>query len=587
MATLIYSKKPSLLTWVLAGVFFACPITKKDSAAPLHTERNIPGWGIGEEGARIHQDGVGLDEGGSLVLDKERRTHPYMWLPDLSNGIVSKFDVRTGKELARYHSVIPISCKEGQRPSDKNCSEGPHVNVKMNYRPNRTAVDLEGNLWVANDGYGAGARLSSVTKISAELKDCVDRNGNGRVETSRLKEDGSIVMEENDECVLLTTPVCGGSLGANALAISRGKEGSAGDVWVGCYDEQAAYQLDSGNGHIKRGPIPLGMRPSGALVDGRQTLWLTNIGAEVSLQGIDTRTGEILSKDLWGQPVPFKPDIPGCGTGFGLSVDSQNRIWFAGSQHNHAVACFYHPYAAQESGKWHRCDLNADEAETHSLGIAVDVDDNVYMPTNGHLTRFRWVEAADTPGMGKCEIHPLKGAENASNWGMGLATGIGFDAEGNPWSIGFNQAARVNLKTGKSDYTRRATSRRPGEHTPIYHAFSDFTGYQLKNFTAPRGVYQQTIQGCEQASSPKSVSWSATVPENAKLQVYLKVANTEGEKSSALRHGPFETSPVDLRTLGLPKGSLMQLEFVLLPSEDQKSAPVVHAYEMKWACEQV
>ena len=585
----MYSKKPLLMALLAAGIL-AYPAVKKDAGGkgPVRTEKNLPAWGLSTEGSGIFRDGISTNEGGSLVLDKRTRVYNYMWLPDLSNGVVSKFDVNTGEELARYHSVSPVFCKAGQTPEQKNCVQHSHVNVKLNYRPNRTAVDLDGNVWVANDGYGAGGRLSSVTKIAAELKDCVDRNGNGRIDTSHLGAGGHIVMVEQDECVLLTTPVCGGSLGANALAISKGKEGSAGDVWVGCYDEQAVYQLDSRNGQIKRGPIALGMSPSGAIVDGKQTLWLTNIGADVNLQGIDTRTGETLNKDAGGQPLPLRPDIQGCGAGFGLSVDSQNRVWVASSAQNQGVACFYNHYAPQAAGKWRQCQLNAGGAR-NSLGIAVDADDNVYMPTSGQLLRFRWNEEAKAgERAGKCEFHPLRGKEEAVDLQIGPSTGVGFDKEGNPWSIGFHQAARVNLKTGKNDYTKHAAgSSKPAASgaSTVFHAFSDFTGYQLKNFTAPRGVYKRTIQGCERYSSPKSVSWQATAPKDAKLQVYLKVANTENEWSSAHRYGPFETSPVDLSKIGAPQGSLMQLEFVLLPAEDKKSAPVVHGYEMKWACE--
>ena len=567
----MYSKKLLWVLLVLAAKLWACPTGKKDSGANgnTHIVRNLPTWGLNTEGAGIQGDGVKADEGGSLVFDKDTRMY-HMWLPDLSNGLVSKFDLKTGEELARYHSVIPISCRNGQTPEQKNCSAQPRVNVKINYRPNRTAVDLDGNLWVANDGYGAGARLSSVTKIAAKLKDCVDRNGDGEIRTSRVKEDGSIVVEESDECVLFTTPVCGGSLGANALAISRGAEGSAGDVWVGCYDEQTVYQLDLGNGQIKRGPIPLGMSPSGALVDGKQTLWLTNIGAELSLQGVNTQTGEVLSKNAWGQPVPFKPDIA-CGRSFGLAVDSQNRVWFAGSAQNHALACFYNPYAAEEGDKWRRC---AFPDKSNNLGIAVGADDHVYMPAGGRLSRFRWNEEA-----GGCEFSPPEGSEGGAELSIGAATGVGFDAEGNPWSIGFNRAARLHLKTGQREFSAHA----PSPHLPVYHAFSDFTGHQLRHFTAPRGLYQRTIQGCEQASW-KSLSWEASVPENTKLQVYVRVAPSESEWPAAFRYGPLETSPVDLTALSL-KGKLMRLEFVLLPSEDRKSAPALHAYEMKWACE--
>jgi hypothetical protein len=502
----------------------------------------------------------------------------YMWLADTGNGMVSKFDMRTGQELARYRSAIAISCNEGESPERNNCTGRPDVNNRTNYSPSRTAIDVYGNAWVANRGFG---QLSSVTKIAMDKRLCVDRNGNNEIDTSGDFNGNNIIdpseVLDDDECVLFTTPVCSRYNGARALAISKG-QGGAGDVWVGCYDEQAAYQLNSTNGRIERGPIALGMQPYGAIVDANQNLWLTTL-TSANLQGVNTTTGEVLNRNAQNNPAPITPNITGC-TSYGLAVDSQNRVWVAGYGQSNIVACFYNHYAAQN--KWSRCALSAD-GYGYGRGIAVANENAegksyVYMSSSstGRLVRFSWNDA-DGPN-GSCRIEPIAG-QNTIHLGIGDSLlGVGFDREENPWVVASgNRAARVNLSDGTILRTTPAAG-----HNPSYYTYSDFTGYQLRNFTAPYGTYTQILEGCPSNSSWKSVSMEATIPENAHLEVYVRVADTREALSSAFRHGPFTTSPADLSEV--PKSTFMQLEFVLR-SDDRQSSPVLHDYEIQWACE--
>ena len=47
--------------------------------------------------------------------------------------------------------------------------------------PSRTAVDFNGDIWVANRAFGG---QSSVTKIANDLTECADRNGTPGLQTS-------------------------------------------------------------------------------------------------------------------------------------------------------------------------------------------------------------------------------------------------------------------------------------------------------------------------------------------------------------------------------------------------------------------
>jgi len=531
----------------------------KDKDSSLQKAENPPNWGIIDGLADLNTtlNGVGVNAEGHIVLDRSSsNVAHYMWLADDSGSMVSKFNVETGKEEARYRSLINIQCKEDQTPDDNNCTP---FEIRGTYHaPSRTAIDADGNAWVGNRGFGG---LNSVTKIAGDKSFCVDRNGNGHIETSAdLDGSGAIEPEEvlplgNDECLLFTTPVCGGYAGARALAID-----DAGDAWVGCFSDQTAYQLDSQNGRIKRGPIPLGMSPYGAIVDGRQNVWFVYGG---QLQGVNTQTGEVLSKNAAGAPTPVA-NSSGCSA-YSLAVDAQSRVWLS-------YGCFYNHYAAETESKWQRCNLNG----IGGLGIAVDAKNNVYTSTGAALTSFHWDDKTNT-----CTPNTINrtgtGAENRVEVGV-YGIGVGFDTKGNPWTVRGTQAARLDLKTGEVFRTTPARG-----HSPSYYTYSDFTGFQHRNFTARRGVYRRIIEGCALYSAWKTLSWEAELPEGTQLIVSVRVANTREELSSAKRH-LLEASPADLSEI--PKSSFMQVEFILESDAKRQSSPILRGYAVEWACEQ-
>jgi len=114
-------------------------------------------------------------------------------------GSVSKVDTRDGRELGRYRT-------------------GPDTLGS----PSRTTVDLQGNCWVANRTTG------SILKIGLyENGQYLDRNGNGRIDTSQdTNGDGDITGAEvlawgQDECVLAEVIVIPGKEGTFVPDLSR------------------------------------------------------------------------------------------------------------------------------------------------------------------------------------------------------------------------------------------------------------------------------------------------------------------------------------------------------------------------------
>jgi hypothetical protein len=169
---------------------------------------------------------------------------------------------------------------------------------------------------------------------------------------------------------------------------------------------------------------------------------------------------------------------------------------------------------------------------------------------------------------------------------------VGLDADDkpNPWVVAKgSRAARVNLYDPTHEDRPEATGHlttptSPATaHSPTYYTYSDFTGYQLRNITAPSGSYKRTFEGCPRYSSWKTLSWNATVPEGTRLSVIVRIANTREELVTAPPY-EFTTSPANLELEGVRPSTFIQLEFILEASESGES-PIIRSYELLWACE--
>jgi hypothetical protein len=134
------------------------------------------------------------------------------------------------------------------------------------------------------------------------------------------------------------------------------------------------------------------------------------------------------------------------------------------------------------------------------------------------------------------------------------------------------------------DKTTGAVLRTPQQASGLY-TYSDFTGYELRNYTAPHGTWIEDFQGCADISTWKLLSWTATVPANTTLQVFVRVADTQAglADNSIARSGPFTTSPIDLDAAGVPHKQFLRL-FFELTSTDGLSTPVLSAVNLTWGC---
>ncbi|MGZ5366000.1 MAG: hypothetical protein ACXWD5_18175, partial [Mycobacterium sp.] len=126
----------------------------------------------------------GLNHGipNQLQISAVGTTFPVMWIANGGEDTVSKIDTILNKEVGRYRTWFGPSGQAGFVSHLNDPFGGP--------APSRTAVDLDGNAYVANRWF-QGDRQAWVLKILAAGG--IDRNGNGVIDTSSdLDNNGQI-----------------------------------------------------------------------------------------------------------------------------------------------------------------------------------------------------------------------------------------------------------------------------------------------------------------------------------------------------------------------------------------------------------
>jgi streptogramin lyase len=538
-------------------------------------------------------DGVKQDPRGFVVLDSGEVRLGFAWLANVGAGTVSKIDTKTGKEVARYYSVFPI---DGMGKPTGLLPAAPNS-------PSRTAVDQNGDLWVANR---APSTLGSVTKIANFIGDCVDRNQDGKIQTSRdLNANGIIDTtagsgeliqpvdpadpKQYDECVLFSTPLGtpGKPVFPRALAIDAGgDEGRVGSIWVGLFNgipetgfsTGAFVKLSGKTGQMLpitgsgSMAVAVSPRPYGAAVDGKGRLFFT-LGGQVG--SLDVRTG--VTSGPHGPPAGVKS----C-SGYGMTVDHKNRVWMAGIGCD-ASAARVDPDNGFAYTVFDLAKSGLTEAFGRGRGIATDDKGIVWMSSYldksvsvGRLVAFDAETGAlktfKTPGA-------VKQVVDFTSPTVNNGIGVGLDDNNRVWvACGSGVAVGVDRDTGAILASPRV---------PSLYTYSDFTGYTLRHFTAPRGSYRAVFEACPGSSATPTwveATFEADVPANTKLQLFAKAAARREllRDAGTKRIGPFETSPASLS--GLPREKFLELEVVLL-STDKASTPALKRLNATFACQ--
>lgn len=351
----------------------------------------------------------------------------FIWIANTAEGTLSKVCTTNGTEVARYYTSPQQSGGD----------------------PSRTSVNLHGDMVVTNrDPSGP----SSVTKFAGDIKDCVDRNQSGKIDTSYGPTD--VKPWGEDECMLWNTPL-GGSIGARATAWD-GKEsretGLGGHVYIGALLNKTIYKLNGDTGAIVA-QAATAIGHYGGAIDGKGNFWTVAMGCTLGNCTIERTSLDNLNDH---QTFPVH-----CG--YGISIDAKGRVWTAGQNlMGGGGGCVSRFDPATEENKYvitGQMDFNR--------GVAV-----------GAMLSAGYVWAASTNG-DLIQVDP-ESLEIVRRQPVGVQemVGVAIDYEGYVWTV--SQGGNAAHKVHPATWDISTVSIGMGPYT-----YSDMTGMQLRGVVGP------------------------------------------------------------------------------------------------------
>jgi hypothetical protein len=629
----------------------------------------------------VDADGVTRDTNGYITLDSTKAQFDFLWIADdLAYGVGMVSKVRTTpyptppyyREVARY---VSFTCQSDPVNGGKEgitlgypapaalCADGVHgccardevvpgpngghqaVNV-FNNRPSRTAVDTNGDVWVANRAFGL---QSSVTKIANNIKSCIDRNGNGAIETSSdVNNDGIITTDcdlnnqpddgstacapgmshefwgLDDECILFTTNTGDKiDLYGRPLALGPGESVvrayGPSDAWAGTFQDGKFYRIDGKSGEIKT-TVQIEPRngveshPYGAAVDSHGILWAPNVGG-TALFYFDTndpsKQGMVQHPFTHGGFYGIAIDgyeIPDPNGGDPVQV---NQIWLGDVGGSGAFR--YRPdrtngFDGLGQGTWAYVGFTGGPPRGRGIGVdnrkptafawvALDGYDNGTIPNGGRIGRI----PTDVPD-GEQYID-FNTNTFALNQQITTGAGVAFDLD--IWGINQDSSSASHLKVDAAGNVVGPPDLVPlddkpndpelfcgspaGYCKPHPYTYSDFTGFGLRNFTIPSGYYAWTEEGCGGGAARwLRVEWTADVPTGAKILVSMRSSDDLATIDAAPWTGEYDKSPADLSVAPGPlapnPARYMEVLFKLSTNTDQ--SPKLKSFKIVYDCPQ-
>ncbi|WP_417912520.1 PKD domain-containing protein [Candidatus Electronema sp. TJ] len=332
-----------------------------------------------------------------LQLDDTMKPFDFIWIAVSTKGTVVKVDTKTGQVLAEYRTAPD----------------------RMGKDPSRTTVDKNGNVWVTNRAEG-GDGMGSIVHIGLkENGQCVDRNGNGVIDTSTGQGDvrgwgnagnadsyGGVDTAE-DECILHYTRV--NSTGARHVSVNKDN-----NVWVSGTGYRKFDLIDGDTGQIIRQESSVGYGGYGGLIDKNGVIW----SARPMLR--------------WDTALPLSGPNGGNWRGYGhesygLCIDPDGNVWNTG----------------YGDGTIKKFAPNGNLIGTYNQGY--QYAQGCVADKNGHI----WVAHSLN---GTTVGHLLNNGTYIGTVSVGSGpTGVAVDADGKIWATNYysRNASRINPNAGQ------------------------------------------------------------------------------------------------------------------------------------------
>lgn len=358
----------------------------------------------------------------------------YIWIGNSPDGTVSKIDTETGQELGRYLT-------------------SPGSNS-----PSRTSVNQFGDVAVGNRG-----EAGSITKIAAQIEDCIEFNGTPGIQTSTGPDD--VLPYGQDECVLWNTALASADYAHGPRAVAW--EGGEFDeeaceftidnprVWVSWHGAGNTIEIRRINGLTGQVADVAaaeggGGRTYGGAVDGEGNFWVATRGGVDNLIFTDAET---LDTTVYNVPQ---------GDNYGMTVDKNGNPWVVG--YNEGINHVYRLNVA--TGTFD----DVAQSTQRYRGVQIDREGRAWIAGNIPC-RLSLVDA-DNLAMIDDNI-PVPGCVTP--------VGVSIDRDGFVWVVdqGTSQAYKMNPETYAVELTVS------GLTSP--YTYSDMTGAGLNLVINPPG----------------------------------------------------------------------------------------------------
>ena len=422
-----------------------------------------------------------------LQISSTVSTFPVIWIANAGEDSVSKIDTDAECETARYETWFST----------------PNHSAFAGPAPSRTAVDANGNVFIANRHFDG--RPVSVLKIL--LEGGVDRNGNGVIDTSSDANNDCVIQpsemiplvdtngngilddaELADERVAFVEQIAGttGQLG-RSLCIAP-----SGNIWAGTFSGNSYYELSPVDGSVLNGPINSGSRNYGCVVDGDGILYGASLGSTMPI--IDTNTRTLLGVRNHGgdYAIAFGNGRVYKGRAAGPYLIYDPNVGPGEPDGDPTTGTFSTPPVAFPT----------------SLGVGVD--------GNGDIVQ------------GNTSIRKFDGATNTLLWasvnpGASDTRGVVADSSNNVWAV--NRNSNNATKFRGSDGQFMATI--PTGFQPYTYSDATGIGFQIAN---PNGIFVGIFDGVDGGAEWDRVAWNTepqgNIPAGATITVETRAADS-------------------------------------------------------------
>jgi sugar lactone lactonase YvrE len=422
-----------------------------------------------------------------LQLNERTSTFPFVWVALSQRCTIAKVNTNSGAILGEYRTIS----------DDASCNES-----------SRTTVGLDGSVWVGHRGPGGATHVGL-----AELNGCVDRNGNGTIDTSTGYGDvkpwsgvDSAPAAAQDECIVHHVDTDGLGLGDTRHMSIDAKN----NLWIGSRAGGTKFIRVNGATGVVETPTPRSFSCGGygGLIDKAGVIWSASSGSEVL---------------RWDPNAPDSASNPRCVNvnNYGIAVAPDGNIWVTDFGSN--------VYKITPDGETVLGPFP--HGARGSQGLAVAPDGDVWVSSGLNCS------SGCTVGHLKPNGTHVGSVPNPTGAG---STGVSVDSAGRIWTAnrGSGTATRIDpaggdvgadgvTRVGAVDLTVDFPAG-PGDRPfPSPYNYSDMTGSQLLSSTAPQGTWTVTQDAGAAGASWSRVLWNATLAGSSAARVEARASDTE------------------------------------------------------------